>query len=257
MKNLMITTALIVSGASIAYADAHGSSPFRTEAAAMEVLASNFIGMRVYTAENELASDSYDGADTEWNDVGEINDVILNRDGMVEAVLVDIGGFLGIGERQVAMNMKSVKFVSDSSTEDDATDFFLVVSADRAMIQDAPEYSWDTAAMDETKTTFANIKRDGYEAAMAEYITTETLTGAPVYDANDEWIGEISELLVGDDTQIEKAVVDVGGFLGLGEKPVALDLTSLAVLRKNDGDDLRVHVDMTKEQLEAMQTYEK
>ncbi|WP_260106204.1 PRC-barrel domain-containing protein [Phaeobacter inhibens] len=44
---------------------------------------------------------------------------MLNRDGTVDSVLVDIGGFLGMGENQVAVDMKSVKFVADSSTAED------------------------------------------------------------------------------------------------------------------------------------------
>ena len=66
-----------------------------------------------------------------------------------------------------------------------------------------------------------------------------------------------SLLLLNDDAQIDKAVVDVGGFLGMGEKPVALDLANLEVLREQGGDDLRVHVTMTKDELEAMETFEK
>ena len=257
MRNLMMTTALVATGATMAFASDTAMSPFRAQADAMEIHASDFIGMRVYTSETDVSADAYDGKQTDWDDVGEINDVVLSRDGTVNAVLVDIGGFLGMGERQVAMNMDAVKFVSDDSTADDPDDYFLVVSANRAMLEEAPEYG---AMMDETKTSAeaqTENARDGYEPATPDYVTTETLTGARVYDAENNWIGEVSLLLLNDDAQIDKAVVDVGGFLGMGEKPVALDLANLEVLREQGGDDLRVHVTMTKDELEAMETFEK
>ena len=36
----------------------------------------------------------------------------------VEAVLIDMGGFLGMGEHRVAMSMDALSFASDESTED-------------------------------------------------------------------------------------------------------------------------------------------
>jgi hypothetical protein len=43
-------------------------------------------------------------------DIGEIKDVLVNRLGEVTAVLVGVGGFLGIGEKDVAVSMKALEF---------------------------------------------------------------------------------------------------------------------------------------------------
>jgi hypothetical protein len=43
-------------------------------------------------------------------DIGEINDVIVGEDGRVLAVIVGVGGFLGIGEKDVAVGMTALKF---------------------------------------------------------------------------------------------------------------------------------------------------
>lgn len=103
----------------------------------------------------------------------------------------------------------------------------------------------------------AKLEIEGFASAEPQYITAEALTGTAVYDANNDWIGEVSEVLMTDDMKVEKAVVDVGGFLGMGEKPVALDLDKLSILREVDGDDMRVHVNLTKTELEAMKAYGK
>ncbi|MEC7257380.1 MAG: PRC-barrel domain-containing protein, partial [Pseudomonadota bacterium] len=371
-----MTTAMIAVGATGAFAQTQTEAPaadakpaevqastnssFRAEAGPMEVQASDFIGMRVYTAENATDADSYAGIQDNWEDIGEIHDVILSRDGAVEAVLVDIGGFLGIGERQVAVNMDAIKFVSDDATEGDDSDYFLVMNGTKASFEEAPEYrtsgmagdaamtapadqtaavtteepveteaeqmaesaeqsvenaaesteqmaenaaesteqmaenaaenvdqAADSAAAEidqtadaaeteieqaadaaeaETDEAVANADaaattmtepREGFEVVKVDAITSEELTGARVYDAKQNWIGEISELLMADGATVDKAVIDVGGFLGIGEKPVAVNADELDVERAVDGGDIRIHVNKTKEELEAMATYEK
>ncbi len=87
--------------------------------------------------------------------------VILTRDGKVDAVLIDIGGFLGMGERQVALGMEAIRFVSDSATAEDLGDFFLVVNADRTILEAAPEYMRAGATMTSGTTTAAGEMTDG------------------------------------------------------------------------------------------------
>ena len=278
MKNLMISTALLlVAGGSAMAQDA--APMFRGEADPMAVHASDFIGMRVYASEAALDADEYAGTQEGWDDIGEINDVILTRDGQASAVLVDVGGFLGMGERQIAVDMAAIKFVSDGATTDNAADFFLVMNAARTDFEAAPVYglaadgtaavadgttadtamATDTAVAGDaaTDTTMARepVLRDGFMAADADYLTAEKLTGANVYDANDEMIGEVGELVLTAEGQVSEAIIDVGGFLGMGEKPVALKLSEIDILRNEAGDDVRIYVSMTKEQLEQMPTF--
>jgi len=57
----------------------------------------------------------------------------------------------------------------------------------------------------------------GYRVLALIELTGENLTGARVYDLNDEWIGEVSELLI-EAARVTDVVIDVGGFLGSGGK---------------------------------------
>ena len=271
MKRYLLSTAILAALSTAALAQSAPDGLFRPGADSMELRTSTFIGMRVYASETAVDGTELDGVQSDWNDIGEINDVILSRDGMVEAVLVDIGGFLGMGERQVAVDMSAIKFVGDASTNDDAADFFVVMTAARADLEAAPDYvmgnagsmseptATDTMAVDGAIAADAMgspVTREGYMTAEADYLTSEKLTGAAVYDANDDVIGEIGTLVLTDDGQVSKAIVDVGGFLGMGEKPVALDLTELQILRNEAGDDVRVYLQQTKEQLEALPNFE-
>ena len=94
----------------------------------------------------------------------------------------------------------------------------------------------------------------GYVAAERKDLTTAMLTGAPVYGPKDEKVGEIGSLLLNADGTIERAVIDVGGFLGMGEKQVAVTFDELTILRKDGGDDVKVYIDSTQTALEAQPT---
>jgi hypothetical protein len=100
------------------------------------------------------------------------------------------------------------------------------------------------------------IDREGYNQVTMADLNTEDLTGARVYGANDEDVGEISELLLTSDGAIDRAVIDVGGFLGLGERPVAVTMDELTIMRTQDGDEFRVYIDSTQETLEAQPEYQ-
>ncbi|WP_209427881.1 PRC-barrel domain-containing protein [Pararhodobacter sp. SW119] len=95
----------------------------------------------------------------------------------------------------------------------------------------------------------------GYDRAEVRDLKTSDLEGATVYGRDDETIGSVSALKLGSDGQPTEAVIDVGGFLGIGAHSVLLPFNQLTVLRQTDGADLRVHLDTTKDKLKAMPHY--
>ncbi len=295
MKTLMISTALVGALALPAVAQTPDNMTFLAERPQGSVEASTLIGSRIYASANTVEADAFNGVQQDWSDIGEVNDIVLSRDGQVEAVLVDVGGFLGIGERQVAVEMSALRFVADDAT--DADDWFIVMTGDRALLESAP--AWNAAmsgtgaaatdaaatgaaagaagagavagaagtvgdpnaevpaaneavASVDAGTANAAIAREGYAAADATRLTSENLTGATVYDSQDASIGEVSDLVLTEAGQVSQMIVDVGGFLGIGEKPVALEMSQVQVLQADGGGELRVYVPMTREQLEAL-----
>lgn len=83
----------------------------------------------------------------------------------------------------------------------------------------------------------------------ANELTAEALIGATIYGPGDEKIGSVSHLHGTGPTSL--VVVDVGGFLGLGAKPVAVPLSQLEFMRDEDGD-VHAVTNWTKDQLKAM-----
>jgi hypothetical protein len=116
-----------------------GPASYRDAAGPDDVLASSLIGMRVYAVETDIdATQAYPAdARKEWADVGEVNDVVLDWNGGVKAVVLGVGGFLGVGEKNVAIEMSSLRKVRESN---DATDWFLVVNSSKEMLTNAPAY---------------------------------------------------------------------------------------------------------------------
>jgi hypothetical protein len=275
MKNLMMTTALVMfAAAPVAAQTAVTPSPQNMSATymagEMQVSADNLLGMNVYVqradapaATMDMTAGITDAPDT-WDDVGEIGDVMLSSDGAVNSVVVDAGGFLGMGERNTRISMDQLQFVPDS---DDADEFFVVYTGDRATIEGSDAYD-DAALRAEgyqssrdlmNQRTYATNRdnRETWETVDWSVMTTEDLTGVQVNGAGDNWVGEIASLvLAADGKTISHAVIDVGGWLGMGERPVALAFDQIELRRDADNDNVVAYVDATQEQLEAMPEYE-
>jgi sporulation protein YlmC with PRC-barrel domain len=340
MKRILATTALVMIMAGGAYAAQMGNYTAQPQ----DVEASDFIGARIYATETMPATDTVQaGAEKDWDDVGEINDVILGRDGQIKAVVLGVGGFLGMGEKNVAVPMQDVKFVKNG---DGPNDYFLVVNANKDLLTNAPAYvsleekaaqqaaSNDaTAPADTTMTTPADtatdttttppsdtttaadtttpadtntaadataekpadtaasttttdstdttttgstttdnatqamtdenrtrlvrpeINREGYMAAQVAELTADKLEGARVYGPNDEDVGEVNRLILDNNGQVQRIVLDVGGFLGMGERQIAVTPDELNIVRTNDGSEFRVYIDANQATLKAQPEY--
>lgn len=74
------------------------------------------------------------------------------------------------------------------------------------------------------------------------------LVGSSVMSAEGENMGQISDLLAEDD-RIAGAVIGVGGFLGFGEKPIAIEIDRLQRITTEDGGEQWV-LDVSRQQLE-------
>ncbi|MDO9639562.1 MAG: PRC-barrel domain-containing protein [Pseudotabrizicola sp.] len=279
------------------------------------VRASDFIGKTVYVTEQDTSTmplDALSTADAQWQNAGDISDLIISMNGDAQAVLVDFGGFLGIGQKTVALSLDNLVMVPDSNSADD---YFIVFHGTQAELEAAPEFDENmvfaaqpvndgtltndgmgttgmgttdpalndpamapaaggtagSAVVDPNVTDPALAPADGTGTAATDMpstgmaggemadlsVMTETdLIGQRVVGPNDEDVGEVSSVAIGADGVITGAVVDVGGFLGMGEKRVSLGADALNVVRGADGSVDHFRVTMTQEQLEALPAYE-
>lgn len=85
---------------------------------------------------------------------------------------------------------------------------------------------------------------------------SRTLTKAELKAMTDKAqnIGEVNDLLIGMDGKVRHAIIDVGGFLGVGERPVTVAWTDLHIVKTNEGDVV-AFIDKSKAELNAMPQY--
>jgi ribosomal 30S subunit maturation factor RimM len=80
-------------------------------------------------------------------------------------------------------------------------------------------------------------------------LTPAVLEGATVYGADDDKVGSVDHVH-GSGTSAN-VVIDVGGFLGIGAKPVSVPISDLDFMRDEDGD-VHAVTSRTKDQLKEM-----
>lgn len=148
MTRLLTTTAVLLSLSGAAFAESHTVAADEAMDEKMEIgsvlaeptdfFASDLIGMRIYNVEADMDTTVavLDDAEKEWDDIGEINDIIVTSDGKISAVILGIGGFIGIGERDVSVPMSAITVL----TEADDDDRFLVVKTSKEMLEKAPAF---------------------------------------------------------------------------------------------------------------------
>ncbi|OAP40907.1 photosystem reaction center subunit H [Sinorhizobium glycinis] len=102
------------------------------------------------------------------------------------------------------------------------------------------------------KATDTAQAEPGYLTEQAEdQISANTYIGQSVYNANDDSIGEINDLIIEKEGGIAAAIVGVGGFLGIGEKNVAVPFDSISIAEQPDSDALKLSTTETAESLKA------
>ncbi|NEK16139.1 PRC-barrel domain-containing protein [Rhizobium leguminosarum] len=80
-------------------------------------------------------------------------------------------------------------------------------------------------------------------------LTPAVLEGATVYGADDDKVGSVDHVH-GSGTSAN-VVIDVGGFLGIGAKPVSVPISDLDFMRDEDGD-VHAVTSWTKDHLKQM-----
>ena len=114
--------------------------------------ASKLMGLDVYNEANEK--------------LGDVNELILDKNGKVSAVVIGVGGFLGMGEHDIAVTMDKLKFVEEpvrtsstapatttreTTTKETTTGAATTTTTTTARTADANDWVPDHAVMSGTK----------------------------------------------------------------------------------------------------------
>ncbi|MCF6108634.1 PRC-barrel domain-containing protein [Mesorhizobium muleiense] len=299
-------------------------------------------------ATNIIGETVYNGTGDDAQNIGDVNDIVLAKDGKAESLIIGVGGFLEIGEKNVAYQFDKAKWAeregdrwlvaettredlealpefdrrpydpapattastdaatpapvtttpavtpapaektaespaatpdaaapapSDKTAEAPAATPDAAAPAPADKTAEAPAATPDTTApapMDKTaeapaaatpdatpdQTQTAAIDKSALTEMPVDKIRSEDLVGTTVYGANDVNLGEIGDVVLTGDKKVDAVIIDVGGFLGVGEKEVAIGMENLKFMTDKDGKRY-LYTSFTKEQLEAQAPYDK
>ncbi|MDY8107658.1 PRC-barrel domain-containing protein [Fulvimarina sp. 2208YS6-2-32] len=313
--------------------DAPATEPAATTDAAETSSTSDtptMVGPDQYLTENVIGADVTTGAGDNAESFGEINNLVVSSSGEVVAGVIGVGGFLGIGEKDVAVPFDNLTL----NRQEDGTPQ-VVYASDRAQLEEAPSFSGDresdtaegeqasgmsaestaaatgaaagaaatgaansmeqagdevaqstdnaTDAMTETDastsaasgagtvdgvatengaatstgdtTMAADAQADMQPVDDTSTLTADDLIGTSVVGPTNDSVGDVGDIVLSPEGGIEAVIIDVGGFLGIGTKPVSVNLDDLQFMRDANGS-LAVQTALTSEQLEAAPEFE-
>jgi sporulation protein YlmC with PRC-barrel domain len=82
-----------------------------------------------------------------------------------------------------------------------------------------------------------------------DQVRASKMIGSAVYDVQNRKIGSVADVILNKDGKVDAVVLDVGSFLGMGGKDIAVQPSDLKT------DNNRLTLDRTKEQLQQMASY--
>ncbi|MBA1141250.1 PRC-barrel domain-containing protein [Mesorhizobium neociceri] len=250
-------------------------------------------------ATNIIGENVYNGTADDAQNIGDVNDIVLTKEGKAQSLVIGVGGFLGLGEKNVTYDFAKAEWAEKNG------DRWLVAHTTKEELQAQPDFdrkpydpapvttmsdagtpaapattapaatapaetaapapmdktaeapaaeSPDVKATDPTQT--AAIDKSTLTEMPVGEIRGDDLKGTTVYGADDAKVGEIGDVVLAPDSKPDAVIVDVGGFLGIGAKEVAVGMDKLKFMTDKDGKKY-LYTNFTKEQLQAQAAYDK
>ena len=146
MRVTLLGAALLAIVASAA-AIAGEMSAFKTTQAAEEWRIANYVGKPITNDKGEK--------------IGNIDDVLFDRSGKITTVVIGVGGFLGLGEKKVALPFEAITYSETDSKRE------IMVPLTKEALQTAPEFKpTEKTTMDKVKETAGEVATKAGEKAV-------------------------------------------------------------------------------------------
>jgi hypothetical protein len=153
MKTTKLLSCIIVGSSLLAgpaLAQSFEKSQFITEQSSSGWLGSKLIGLNVY--------------DPQKNKIGDIDQLLVDRSGNIEGVVIGVGGFLGVNKKDVALPFKSLRWVSQQAANrnDATTGSNTTATTSSSTATDASKGYPDHAVLNMTKDELKNAPNFHY-----------------------------------------------------------------------------------------------
>ncbi|MGK2873101.1 MAG: PRC-barrel domain-containing protein [Alphaproteobacteria bacterium] len=182
------------------------------------------------------------------DEIGEITAVIIDSNGKSAALIASVGGFLGMGDHEVAIDWNDLR-IRDGGK-------LIQTRMSKSELKALPEYEYKRE--EDRKTAFTDARydeqRSNYEWIPTNQVSVSNLIGTDVTGKGDKVIGEVDDVIIVNGQP--KLVLSIGEFLGMGGETVVLEFDKTRTFhQRGDADDFRIGVDMTDAQIKTLPKY--
>ena len=101
-------------------------------------------------ASNIIGESVYNGSGDDAQNIGDVNDIVLTKDGKAQSLVIGVGGFLGVGEKNVAYDFAKAQWAEKNG------DRWLVSPTTKEGLQTQPDFNrkaYDPAPASTAATT--------------------------------------------------------------------------------------------------------
>ena len=133
MKSIIAATALGL--LALGPAAAQSTAPRTTQSTMTGSSAAQIKNVSMMLGSDVLKANVYDKGE---NKIGAVDDLVLNKDGSPAQAIIGVGGFLGVGEKDVAVPFNDIKIMTRDGKS------WLELDRSKDQLQSAPAY--DTKA---------------------------------------------------------------------------------------------------------------
>ncbi len=138
---------LFLSVAMPAFAQTPDISAFKTEQADGEWRIANYVGKPIVNAAGEK--------------IGDINDVLFDRTGKITTVVIGVGGFLGLGEKRVALPFSAITYSDENGKRQ------IMVPLTKEALLAAPDFKLtEKTTMDKVREAAGEVANKASEKAV-------------------------------------------------------------------------------------------
>jgi sporulation protein YlmC with PRC-barrel domain len=209
-----------------------------------------------YLQEGFRASKIIDQAvkNAQGEELGEVDDLIMSRNGKVKKVVLSVGGFLGIGDRLVAAPFKSLQIRENDD---------IIYNVTKQQLENHPIFNYRMEGIYGyyyepfyplpaygTRREYRYPPPPPYGEPYApfpprgkyrgefgpweweyfpERIRMSAILNRAVLNNKGEEVGEVDDLIMNREGKVEEIILSVGGFLGIDEKLVAMPFKPLKI----------------------------
>ena len=113
--------------------------------------------------------------------IGDVREVLLNRDGAAEAIVIGVGGFLGIGEKDVAVPFKALEWTTEPRTAARSTVPSAPAPDAVPPVPTAPRTTADTTGSVAQQDSATIAVSRGYPDRAVLHMTKADLQNAPTF----------------------------------------------------------------------------